>query len=81
MQKAVGVIREGIVMPLADELDNWVGADEVVLSTLPTGNNLVPRQSAENMRVSLFGVSNDNNNSKKRGRPTGLKNQKIKGEV
>ena len=59
----------------ADELDNWVGADEVVLSTLPTGNNLVPRQSAENMRVSLFGVSNDNNNFKKRGRPTGLKNQ------
>ncbi len=34
LQNAVGVIREGIVMPLANELDNWVGADEVVLSSL-----------------------------------------------
>jgi hypothetical protein len=55
LQKAVGVLHEGIVMPLADELYNWVGADEVVLSSLPTGNNLGPRQSEENMRVSLSG--------------------------
>ena len=75
LQKAVGVIREGVFMQFPDDLDNWAGADEIVLGSPPSGNNLLPRQSEANMRLSLFGVSDGNNISKKRGRPTGVKNQ------
>ena len=74
LQKAVGVIREGVFRQFPDDLDNWTGADEIVLGSPPSGNNLLPRQSEANMRLSLFGVSDGNNISKKRGRPTGVKN-------
>ena len=73
LQKAVGIIRDGVVMPLADELNNWAGADEVERSSLPTGNSMLPTQSDDHMRVALFGVTQ--RISKKRGRPPGLKNQ------
>ena len=75
LQKAVGIIRDGVVMPLADELNNWnwAGADEVERSSLPTGNSMLPTQSDDHMRVALFGVTQSI--SKKRGRPPGLKNQ------
>jgi hypothetical protein len=42
------------------------GADEIVLGSPPSVNNLLPRQSEANMRLSLFGVSDGNNISKKR---------------
>ncbi len=74
LQKAVGVIREGVFRQFPDDLDNWAGADEIVLGSPPSGNNLLPRQSEANMRLSLFGVSDGNNISKKRGRPTGVEN-------
>jgi hypothetical protein len=76
LQKAVGVIREGVFTQFADVLNNWAVADDIVLRIPPSGNNLLPRQSKATMRLvlSLFGVSDGNNISKKRGRPTGVKN-------
>ncbi len=83
LQKAVGIIRDGVVMPLADELNNWnwAGADEVERSSLPTGNSMLPTQSDDHMRVALFGVWSDTKYFKNKAWKTaGSQNQSSKEE-